>query len=78
MTEREKDTEHAKQEGAAGHRGEEQEPKQADPDESSSLWDTEQHSDSPGPFGTGDEQTPTEAAGNPEAEHSDAEGDDAA
>ncbi len=68
MTEREQDTEDAKQEAAEGGRGEEQEPKQADAEQSSSFWDTEQHSDSPGPFGTGDEQTETEAAGNPEAE----------
>ena len=67
MTEREKDTEDAKQEGAQAERGEEQEPKQAQED-SSGLWDTKQHSDAPGPFGTGDEQTPAEAAGNPLAE----------
>ncbi|MDQ3588553.1 MAG: hypothetical protein M3350_04890 [Actinomycetota bacterium] len=73
MTEREQDTEEAKQEAATGDRGEEQEPKQADSEESSTFWDTEQHSDSPGPFGTGDEQTQAEAAGNPEAENS---GDD--
>jgi len=74
MTEREQDTEHAKQEAAEGGRGEEQEAKQAG---EGSLFDTEQHSDSPGPFGTGDEQTETEAATNPEGEDSDDE-DDAA
>ena len=73
MTEREQDTESGKQEGAAPQSGEEQQPKQADPEESSSFWDTDQHSDAPGPFGTGDEQTVTEAAGNPEAEQSGAD-----
>jgi hypothetical protein len=38
----------ARQEG-----GQNQEPKQAEED-SSSLWDSQQHSDAPGPFGTGD------------------------
>jgi hypothetical protein len=38
---------------AADHdSGQDQEPKQAE-EESSTLWDTEQHSDAPGPFGTG-------------------------
>jgi hypothetical protein len=37
---------------AHGGSGQEQEPKQAE-EESSSLWDTKQHSDAPGPFGTG-------------------------
>lgn len=73
MTEREQDTEHAKQEAAEGGRGEEQEPKQAG---EGSLFDTSQHSDSPGPFGTGDEQTETEAAGNPEADNSEDDADD--
>jgi hypothetical protein len=36
--------------------GQEQEPKQAEED-SSTLWDTEQHSDAPGPFGTGSSAT---------------------
>ena len=67
MSEREKDTEDQKQEGAQAERGEEQEPKQAGED-SSTFWDTEQHSDAPGPFGTGDQQTESEAAGNPLAE----------
>jgi hypothetical protein len=39
---------------ARAHRGEDQEPLQADPD-SSSLWDTDQHSRARGPFGTGPE-----------------------
>ena len=33
-------------------KGEKQEPEQAK-EESSSTWDTEEHSDAPGPFGTG-------------------------
>ncbi|HYI36518.1 MAG TPA: hypothetical protein VEX39_07935 [Thermoleophilaceae bacterium] len=32
--------------------GQDQEPKQSRRD-SSSLWDTDEHSDAPGPFGTG-------------------------
>ena len=45
---------------AAGHdSGQEQEPKQAQED-SSTLWDTDQHSDAPGPFGTGSAATPGE------------------
>ncbi len=35
--------------------GQDQDPKQADPERSSTTWDTEEHSDAPGPFGTGDE-----------------------
>ena len=47
---------------AADHdAGQDQEPKQAE-DDSSSLWDTEQHSDAPGPFGTGSSATPGPAA----------------
>ena len=47
-----KDTED--QEAAAtADSGQDQEPKQAQ-EESSGLWDTKQHSDAPGPFGTGD------------------------
>jgi hypothetical protein len=38
---------------AQQHSGQNQEPKQAQ-EESSGLWDTKQHSDAPGPFGTGD------------------------
>jgi hypothetical protein len=37
---------------ARAHRGEDQDPVQADP-ESSTLWDTDQHSRARGPFGTG-------------------------
>ena len=65
MSEREQESEDSKAEGAQAERGEEQEPVQADEDESSTMWDTEQHSDAPGPFGTGDQQTVEEAAGNP-------------
>jgi hypothetical protein len=38
---------------AQQHSGQDQEPKQAQ-EESSGLWDTKDHSDAPGPFGTGD------------------------
>lgn len=51
----EKDPERNKEEAAEADKGQNQEPKQAGEDESSSHWDTEQHSESPGPFGTGDE-----------------------
>ena len=71
MSEREQDTEHAKQEGAArerrgagaqaGGRGE------------LGLWDTKEHSDAPGPFGTGDQQTVEEAAGDPDSEDADSD-----
>lgn len=45
---------------AADHdSGQDQEPKQAG--ESGSLFDTEQHSDAPGPFGTGSSATPGDA-----------------
>jgi len=43
-------------EAAEHDAGQDQEPKQAQED-SSSLWDTEQHSDAPGPFGTGSSAT---------------------
>ena len=66
--EREQGAETPEQKAATLERGEDQEPKQADPEGSSRFWDTDQHSDAPGPFGTGDEQTVTEAAGSPEAE----------
>ena len=39
---------------ARGNDGQDQEPKQAQED-SSSTWDTDQHWDAPGPFGTGEE-----------------------
>ena len=42
------------EEAAQAEKGQDQEPKQAQED-SSTAWDTEQHSDAPGPFGTGDE-----------------------
>jgi len=48
--EKEPDT---KEQAADPDDGQDQEPKQAQED-SSDGWDTEQHSDSPGPFGTGD------------------------
>ena len=57
----------SKQAGADAQSGEEQQPKQAQ-DDSSGLWDTKEHSDAPGPFGTGEQQTESEAAGNPLAE----------
>ncbi len=67
MDEQEKDVEEAKSEGAQADRGEEQEPKQAS-EESSGLWDSKEHSDAPGPFGTGDQQTVEEAAGSPDSD----------
>ena len=39
---------------AEGSGGQDQEPKQAQED-SSSVWDSQEHSDAPGPFGTGDQ-----------------------
>ena len=50
--------------------GQEQEPKQAEED-SSTLWDTEQHSDAPGPFGTGSSATPGPKGEDDEAEDGD-------
>jgi hypothetical protein len=44
-----------KQDAAQGDEGQNQEPKQADDEKSSTTWDTGEHSDAPGPFGTGDE-----------------------
>ncbi|CAN5514969.1 hypothetical protein BH20ACT19_BH20ACT19_03990 [soil metagenome] len=52
MTEEERETN--KEEAAAGDEGQDQEPKQGRED-SSSKWDTAEHSEAPGPFGTGDE-----------------------
>ena len=52
-----KDTEGDESDAARHDQGQEQEPKQAE-DDSSTLWDTEQHSDAPGPFGTGSSATP--------------------
>ena len=51
-TERERKDRTPEEKAAHGDDGQEQEPKQAQED-SSSLWDTDQHSDAPGPFGTG-------------------------
>ncbi len=42
-----------KEDAADAEGGQDQEPKQAQED-SSDNWDTEQHSEAPGPFGTGD------------------------
>ena len=50
----EKEPQNDEQEAAQGDEGQDQEPKQAQED-SSSTWDTDEHSDAPGPFGTGDE-----------------------
>ena len=50
----EKEPEKDEQEAAQHDEGQDQEPKQAE-EESSSTWDTDEHSDAPGPFGTGDE-----------------------
>jgi hypothetical protein len=52
MTERERNSK--EEEAAQADEGQDQEPKQAQED-SSTTWDTEEHSDAPGPFGTGDE-----------------------
>ena len=52
-TPKERDLE-PKEKAAHGSSGQNQEPKQARED-SSTLWDTDQHSGAPGPFGTGDE-----------------------
>jgi hypothetical protein len=68
MDEQQNEPDQGKAEGAQAEQGEGQQPKQAGDDDSSSFWDTEQHSDAPGPFGTGEEQTVEEAAGNPLAE----------
>ena len=51
MSDEEKDHE---EEAARGDEGQDQEPEQAK-EESSTTWDTDEHSDAPGPFGTGDE-----------------------
>ena len=40
---------------ARGNSGQNQKPKQAS-ENSSSLWDTTEHSSAPGPFGTGDDE----------------------
>ena len=48
------ETNRPEEEAAEADEGQDQEPKQAE-DDSSSIWDTDEHSDAPGPFGTGDE-----------------------
>ncbi len=42
-----------KEKAASGSDGQDQDPVQADPKRSSTVWDSDQHSDAPGPFGTG-------------------------
>jgi len=51
-TEKQRQKRTPEEKAAHGDDGQEQEPKQAQAD-SSSTWDTDQHSDAPGPFGTG-------------------------
>ena len=51
---------------------EEQEPK-GPSSEDSGILDHKDHSDAPGPFGTGEEQDEQEAAGNPQPEESEEE-----
>lgn len=45
----------AAEQAARGNNGQNQKPKQSSAD-SSSLWDTTEHSSAPGPFGTGDDE----------------------
>ena len=52
QTNRKRDERTPEEKAAHGDDGQNQDPKQAR-EESSSLWDTDQHSDAPGPFGTG-------------------------
>ena len=47
-----KEPQNDEQEAAQADEGQDQEPKQAD-DDSASVFDTDEHSDAPGPFGTG-------------------------
>jgi len=70
-------SEDRKQSAADAEGGQEQEPKQAQED-SSSFWDTEQHSDAPGPFGTGSDMEKSAAAGEEPEEPEEDEGPDAA
>ena len=49
-----KDTDDEAEAAQAGG-GQDQEPKQAQED-SSGTWDSKEHSDAPGPFGTGDDE----------------------
>jgi hypothetical protein len=58
----ESEQEHPRQDAADAEGGEGQQPKQAE-EESSSFWDTDQHSDAPGPFGTGEDMEKSAAAG---------------
>ena len=71
IDEREEGTQDTEDEAEAAEHdsGQDQEPKQAQED-SSSLWDTEQHSDAPGPFGTG-----SSATAGPKGDDEDAEDD---
>ncbi len=48
------ETNREEEEAAQAEKGQDQEPKQAE-EESSETWDTQEHSEAPGPFGTGDE-----------------------
>ena len=48
------ETNREEEEAAQAEKGQDQEPKQAEED-SSDKWDTQEHSEAPGPFGTGDE-----------------------
>jgi len=45
----------SREKAAQGNSGQNQAPKQSSED-SSSLWDTTEHSSAPGPFGTGDHE----------------------
>ncbi len=49
----ERESNRKEEEAAQAEHGEDQEPKQSE-EESSDSWDTKEHSESPGPFGTGD------------------------
>jgi hypothetical protein len=53
-THTERDAATPQERAARGDDGQDGEPKQARED-SSTTWDTDQHSDAPGPFGTGEE-----------------------
>ncbi len=54
MIDEEKNRTEEEEAAAEADEGQDQAPKQAE-EESSSTWDTDEHSDAPGPFGTGDE-----------------------
>jgi len=51
----EKERNRSEEEAAHGDEGQDQEPVQSDEKKSQSVFDTDEHSDAPGPFGTGDE-----------------------